>query len=79
MSPSSDVENGRQQPNGTESTANDERAPLLQQPSHGDDVPSQPRTWGWYAWRGFWAVLAAVIIGLFIKGWIDADDVDVCS
>ncbi|KAF8599992.1 mitochondrial carrier [Ceratobasidium sp. AG-I] len=77
MSPPNDVENGHQQPNGTESAVNDERAPLLEQPSHGDDAPlSQPRTWGWYVWRGFWVVFAAVILGVFIKGWIDADDVD---
>lgn len=30
-------------------------------------------------WYAFWTILAALGLGLFIKGWIEADDVDVCS
>lgn len=26
----------------------------------------------WYLWRIFWAVVAALILAVFIKGWIDA-------
>ncbi|KAK3389731.1 mitochondrial carrier domain-containing protein [Podospora didyma] len=26
----------------------------------------------WYLWRFFWAILAALVLGVFIKGWIDA-------
>lgn len=36
--------------------------------------PPQPRTKGWWAWRIFWFLVAALVLALFIKGWIDADD-----
>ncbi|TDZ19331.1 Mitochondrial RNA-splicing protein MRS4 [Colletotrichum orbiculare MAFF 240422] len=32
------------------------------------------RTAGWWLWRGFWAILAILILAVFIKGWIDAKD-----
>lgn len=32
-----------------------------------------------YAWYAFWVFVGAVVLALFIKGWIDADDVDVSS
>jgi uncharacterized membrane protein YraQ (UPF0718 family) len=32
----------------------------------------------WYIWRIFWVIVAALVLAVFIKGWIDAGgDVDV--
>lgn len=31
----------------------------------------------WYAWRLFWTIIAAFVLVIFIKGWIDAGDVNV--
>ncbi|EMR62517.1 putative mitochondrial carrier protein [Eutypa lata UCREL1] len=45
-----------------------EEAALLEPPAPGK------RTWGWWAWRAFWTILVAVILAVFIKGWIDADN-----
>lgn len=70
--------------------AADERAPLLAHadapdytsvPREGDDEPQVPdeevsRTWQ-YVWRGLLALAATLIIVVFVKAWIDADDVDV--
>jgi hypothetical protein len=40
--------------------------------------PEKARTKIWYyAWRGFWLILAILVIAVFVKGWIDADDVNV--
>lgn len=42
--------------------------------------PSQDeskRTKSWWFWRILWTVLAALVLAVFIKGWIDAKDVDV--
>jgi hypothetical protein len=69
----------------------DERAPLLA-PEHArydadetteDDAIAEAgeatsNTW-LYLWRGFWVLLAILIIAVFIKGWIDADDVNVSA
>lgn len=30
-----------------------------------------------YAWRIFWILLLLIVIGVFVKGWIDADETDV--
>ncbi|KAF1843041.1 mitochondrial carrier [Cucurbitaria berberidis CBS 394.84] len=67
----------------------DERAPLLAHRHSRDDARSlsgnsdlsskaqdTPSRYWRYAWRGFWIVLATLILAVFIKGWIDADDVD---
>jgi hypothetical protein len=68
----------------------DERAPLLAPeaarhdadafPEHDDpsDQPSKTtaKTW-YYVWRGVLIVFAILIIAVFIKGWMEADDVDV--
>lgn len=35
------------------------------------------KNWTWYAWRILWALVAAIIIAVFVKGWIDADNTDV--
>ncbi|EUC49212.1 hypothetical protein COCMIDRAFT_85471 [Bipolaris oryzae ATCC 44560] len=67
----------------------DERAPLLAHadapdytsvPRQGDDEPQVPdeevsRTWQ-YVWRGLLLLAATLIIVVFVKAWIDADDVD---
>lgn len=42
--------------------------------------PSQDATKrgkSWWFWRILWAVLAVLVLAVFIKGWIDADDVEV--
>jgi hypothetical protein len=72
--------------------APDERAPLLAQdderfdagaqPEDGDPTsePQKPTSKTWqYAWRGFCIVFAILIIAVFVKGWIDADDVNVST
>ncbi|KAF5009282.1 hypothetical protein FDECE_4494 [Fusarium decemcellulare] len=66
-----------------------EQTPLLgDQPPHAEDGRSEPelepeseptpekRSHSWYAWRIFWAILAAIVIGVFVKGWIDADETE---
>jgi hypothetical protein len=71
-------------------SAPDERAPLLgNEDTRHDTVaipdedepslePEKARSKIWYyAWRGFWAILAILVIAVFVKGWIDADDVNV--
>lgn len=70
----------------------DERSPLLghDEPQYSTNAASSedadvapkeqgkpPSPWR-YAFYALWAFLAIVIIALFVKGWIDADDVDVC-
>lgn len=43
-----------------------------------DPLPvKRPWTKARIAWYTFWIILAVVVLGFFIKGWIDADDVDV--
>jgi len=64
-----------------------EQTPLLaDQPSpeihEADNEPEaeptpEKRPKSWYAWRIFWAVLAIVVLAVFIKGWIDADETEV--
>jgi hypothetical protein len=41
------------------------------------EPPPQRRSKWWYAWRIFWVILGALVLALFIKGWIDADDTNV--
>lgn len=71
-------------------SAPDERAPLLGNEDARHDTAAIPdedepllepekarsKTW-YYAWRGFWVILATLVIAVFVKGWIDADDVNV--
>jgi len=78
-------------PDDEAGTKPDERAPLLGNESARHDAeaqdindeasPGEPaavaRNWQWYAWRGFWAVLAILVLAVFIKGWVDSEDVDV--
>lgn len=49
-------------------------------PEHGG-VPEDPeeevsKTWQ-YVWRGVLTVFSILVIVVFVKAWIDADDVDV--
>ena len=74
-----------------EAVVPDERAPLLSHdavrqrtptPSEGDETINEPqketsRTW-YYVWRGLLTLFAILVVAVFVKGWIDADDVDVC-
>ena len=32
-----------------------------------------------YAWRIFWILLLLIVIGVFVKGWIDADETEVLA
>lgn len=71
-------------------TAPDERAPLLgredvrrdtdtpdeESESSIEPLKASSRTWE-YVWKGCLLVLSILIIALFVKGWIEADDVDV--
>lgn len=52
-----------------------EAAALLQ--SHEDENEEKKRGFGWWLWRIFWVVFAGAILGVFIKGWVDARDTDV--
>lgn len=67
-----------------------EHSPLLRpeqpQPEHSesaspssDEASQQRRSKGWYAWRIFWLLVLAVVIAVFVKGWIDADETDVLN
>lgn len=50
-----------------------EEAVLLEPPQ------SETRhTKSWWFWRILWTLLAVLILAVFIKGWVDAKDVDVC-
>lgn len=67
----------------------DERAPLLapQRSDGGVATPpeeepavrpqSETSKRREYGWRGFWIVTVILVIALFVKGWIESDDVDV--
>ncbi|KAG9198078.1 hypothetical protein G6514_000580 [Epicoccum nigrum] len=68
--------------------AADERAPLLSQQrseeanasSSPDEALPKPQSEDskrrQYGWRGFWIVVGILIVAAFVKGWIEADDVD---
>lgn len=70
-------------------TPSNEQTPLLgdhqpaQRPEEQPEEPEQseeepkPKPTSWYLWRGFWFVLGALVLALFIKGWVDSGDVDV--
>lgn len=69
----------------------DERAPLLapslpptEEPVQDADVDAavaeqrvEAAKRREYGWRGFWIVVGIVGVGFFVKGWVEADDVDV--
>ncbi len=63
---------------------NNEQTPLLdeqqsdQQTDQSCDEPKQKKQASWYIWRAFWAIVAALVLAVFIRGWIDAGgDVEV--
>lgn len=66
---------------------NTENTPLLSDENEPTDRSSEsspeasdPRPVSWYVWRALWFVIAASILAIFIKGWIDAGgDVEVCQ
>lgn len=49
-----------------------EEAALLEPPQN-----ETKRTKSWWFWRILWTILAALFLAIFIKGWVDARDVDV--
>lgn len=51
-----------------------EQAALLDPPQD-----ESKRTKSWWFWRILWTVLGALVLAVFIKGWIDAKDVDVST
>lgn len=76
-----DLENG---------STSDERAPLLAPQRVEEDpalpeeaVAAKPQSEASkrreYGWRGFWIVVVILVIAVFVKGWIEADDVDVSN
>ncbi|CAN8099766.1 unnamed protein product [Discula destructiva] len=48
-----------------------EEAALLEPPQS-----ETRRTKSWWFWRALWTLLAALLLAVFIKGWIDAEDVE---
>ena len=64
-------------------TTSNEQTPLLndhqsiEEPRH-DEIRLDKKKTSWYVWRVMWAILVALVLAVFIKGWIDAGaDVDV--
>lgn len=56
---------------------NNSNAPAKDDDVTGDAPPSQPRPTSWYVWRAVSTLAAALILFVFIKGWVDAGgDVD---
>jgi uncharacterized membrane protein YraQ (UPF0718 family) len=75
MAPGGDAEN---QANHNEYTSllNDRQVDEL--PEQNEDEQKQVTEVSWYLWRIFWAVVGALVLGVFIKGWVDAGgDVEV--
>lgn len=59
-----------------------ENTPLLVGERSGQPRPDQQENEKtparWYLWRAFWVIAVALVLAVFIKGWIDADgDVNV--
>lgn len=66
----------------------DEQTPLLVGPHAEPDTEQagtepeieptpEKRPRSWYAWRLFWAILAIIVLAVFIKGWVDSDETEV--
>lgn len=48
------------------------------EPASEDEPKPERRPLSWYIWRLFWLLIAAFILAVFIKGWVDAGgDVEV--
>ena len=41
--------------------------------------PEKKRTWWQFGWTVVWSALAIFVAVVFVKGFIDADDVEVCT
>lgn len=68
-----------ERPSSAQDLDEHEQAALLD-PSPDHHEPAEPaakRTKSWWAWRIFWTIAAALVLAVFIKGWIDAGDTDV--
>ncbi|KAL5328715.1 hypothetical protein ACEPPN_002218 [Leptodophora sp. 'Broadleaf-Isolate-01'] len=37
-----------------------------------DEVEKRSRLTSWWLWRGFWVIIASLVLAVFVKGWIDA-------
>ena len=57
----------------------DERAPLLDRAEAGESSPppEKKRTWWTIGWYAVWTVLGVFVAAVFVKGFIDADDIEV--
>ena len=57
----------------------DERAPLLDRVEAGESSPppEKKRTWWTIGWYAVWTVLGVFVAAIFVKGFIDADDIEV--
>jgi hypothetical protein len=79
MAHEDDVDTENQRP------AVDEETPLLTSELTGEEQEPDPKEpeptpASWWIWRVFWFIVAALVLALFIKGWIDAgSDVNVRS
>lgn len=76
--------NVAQQSDAEQGTMPNERAPLLDNQDRRssdeaapEEVEAEAKRWPYYAWKGFWAVLAILVLAAFIKGWVDAGDTHV--
>jgi hypothetical protein len=50
------------------------------QPDQSGDEQKSKKQASWYIWRAFWAIVATLVLAVFIKGWVDAGgDVDVSA
>jgi len=74
--------------NQTANTSNEETPLLVDQQidqnldQNGLETPGhkklESKNFTWYLWRLIWILVAALVLGVFIKGWINAGgDVDV--
>ncbi len=68
----------------SESVPTDEREPLLSRESQVDAgeleasaPPEKKRSWWTIGWYAAFTILGVVLLALFIKGFIEADDVEV--
>jgi hypothetical protein len=80
MAVEADSEN---QPVETVNASNEETPLLNDRPSDDgpaddeDDQKPKEKKASWYIWRAFWTILAALVLALFIYGWVEAGgDVD---
>lgn len=61
-------------------SSHSENTPLLvgeqseqSEQSRLEQQENEKKPTSWYLWRVFWAIVAALFLAVFIKGWIDAD------